>query len=61
MTGELWVKFYLEQIEDYSLGGAISDNSEELLQRVRGEGQYICNFGEGGGTCNQAQFAESCC
>ena len=28
---ELCVKFYLEQNEDYSLGDALSDSSEELL------------------------------
>lgn len=41
-----------------SLGDNISDGSEKLLQRGRGEGQDICNFGEGG-TCNQPHvFAE---
>ena len=44
---ELQVKFYLGQNEDYSPGGNISDSSEKLLQRGRGEGQYICDFGEG--------------
>ena len=46
---ELWVKFYLGQNEDYSLGDSVSDRSEELLQRSGGTGsQYICDFGEGG-------------
>ena len=40
--------FYLGQNEDYSLGDSISDSSEELVQRGRGEGQYRCDFGEGG-------------
>ena len=30
-TWELWVKFYLGQNEDCSLGGSISDSSERLL------------------------------
>ena len=45
---KLWVKLYLGQREDYSPGNSISDSSEELLQRGKGEGQYICDFGEGG-------------
>ena len=36
-TWELWVKFYLGQNEDCSLGGSPSDSSERLLQRGRGE------------------------
>ena len=44
---ELWVKFYLGQNEDYSLGDSISDSSEKLLQTDKGESQYICDFGEG--------------
>ena len=36
------------QNEDYSSGDRISDSSEKLLQRGRGEGQYICDFSEGG-------------
>ena len=44
----LWASFYLEQNEDYSLKDNISDSSEKLLQRGRGEGQYIVDFGEGG-------------
>ena len=40
------IKFYLEQNEDYSLGDSISDCSEKLLQRVREEGKYVCDFSE---------------
>ena len=36
-TWELWVKFYLEQNEDYSLGDSLSDRSEKLLQRGMGK------------------------
>ena len=32
----------------YSPRESISDSSEKLLQRGRGEGQYICDFSEGG-------------
>ena len=32
---QLWVKFYLGQNEDYSLGDSISDSSEKQLQRGR--------------------------
>ena len=42
------VKFYLGQKKDCSLGDSTSDGSEKLLQRGRGDGQYICDFGEGG-------------
>ena len=35
-TGELLVKFYLGQNEDYSPGGSISDSSERLLQSSSG-------------------------
>ena len=45
---ELWVKFYLGQNEDCSLGDSTSDSSEKLLQTGSGKGQYICDFGEGG-------------
>ena len=31
----MWVKIYLEQNENYSLGDSISDTSERLLQKVR--------------------------
>ena len=42
-----------------SLGDNISDSFEKLLQRGRGEGQDICNFGEGGGhAINHIFFAE---
>ena len=33
--------------EDCSLGDSTSDCSEELLQRGRRKGQYICDFGDG--------------
>jgi len=45
---ELWVEFYLGQNEDCSSGDSISDSSEKLLQRGRGDHQCICDFGEGG-------------
>ena len=32
--------------EDDSPGDSTSDNSEKLLQRSRGEGQYMCDFGK---------------
>jgi len=34
--------------ENYGLGDSITDSSEKLLQRCRGEGQCICDFAEGG-------------
>ena len=44
---ELWVKFYLGQNEDYSLGDSLSDSSAELLWSLGGGGcQNIYNFGE---------------
>ena len=43
----MWVKFHLGQNEDCSLGDSNSDSSEKRLQRGRGEGQYIRDFGEG--------------
>ena len=46
--GELRVKFYLGQCEDCSPGESTSDSSTRLLQRGRGERQYMCEFGEGG-------------
>ena len=42
------VKFYLRQKKDYSLGDSTSDSSKKLFQRGRGDGQYMCDFGEGG-------------
>ena len=56
----LTVKFYWRQNENCSLGGSISDTSEKLLQRGKGESQYICDFGEGKCMCTQAHklFAE---
>ena len=41
------VKFYLGQNEDCSPVDSISDSSEKLLQRGKGERQYICDFGAG--------------
>ena len=35
---ELWVKFYLGQNEDCSLGDGTLESSEKLLQRGSGEG-----------------------
>ena len=46
------------QNEDYSPGGSISDSSKILIQRGKGECQYICDFGEGGGTCNKAHILQ---
>ena len=43
----LRVKFYLGQNADCSLGDSTSDSSEKVLQRGRGEGQYVYDFGEG--------------
>ena len=41
------VKFYLGQKnENWSPEDSTSDSSEKLLQRGRGKGQYICDFGE---------------
>ena len=45
---ELWVKFYLGQNENYSLGDSISESSEKLHQSGRGEGQCLWGCGEGG-------------
>ena len=42
-TLELWVKFYLGQNEDCSLGSSITDHSERLLQRGSG-GRSILRF-----------------
>ena len=38
---EDYVKCYLRQNEDYSLGHSSSDSSEKLLQRGRRESQYM--------------------
>ena len=51
-----YVKLYLGQNEDCSPGDSISDSLEKLLLGGRGEGQYICDFGEGGVHCNQAHI-----
>ena len=40
--------------EDCSSGDSTSDTSEKLLHRGKGKGQYICDFSNGGSTCNQA-------
>ena len=48
--------FIWEQNKDYSPGDTISDSSEKLLQRVRGNGQYIYNFVEGGVHANKYIF-----
>ena len=40
-TWELWVKFYLGQNEDYSLGDSLSDSSEELLWRSGEVSLYV--------------------
>lgn len=60
-TRELCAKFYLGKNEDYSLGGSLSDSSEELLGRGRGGGQYIRNPGEGRHVQSTTLWAESCC
>ena len=58
---DLCVKFYLGQNEDYSPEDSISDSSEKLLQRGKGEGQYICDFSEEG-MCGHAHIlTEACC
>ena len=54
---EFLIKFYLEQNEDYSLGDSISDCSEKLLQRVREEGKYVCDFSEERVHKNQTFFS----
>ena len=35
------------QIEEYSPGDSTLDNSEKLLQKDCGEGQYMCDFADG--------------
>ena len=35
------------QIEEYSPGDSTLDNSAKLLQKDWGEGQYMCDFGDG--------------
>ena len=42
------LSFIWGQNKDDSPRDSLSDSSEKLLQRGRGEGQYICDFGEGG-------------
>ena len=59
---EDYVKSYLRQNEDCSLGHSISDSSEKLLQRGSGENQYICDLGEGAVLAvRHIYFAESFC
>ena len=41
------LRFICGQNEDCSPGDSTSDSAEKLLQRDRGEGQYIDDFGEG--------------
>lgn len=55
----LCFKFYFGQTEDYSTGGSISDSLEKLLQRGRGQGQYVCDFGEGEEHANKHTFYKS--
>lgn len=56
---KLLVNFYLGQDEDYTVGDS---TLEKLFQRGRGEGEYICDFGKEGSTCNQACiFPEGFC
>ena len=43
----LWVKLYVGQNGDCSLGASTSDSSEKLLQISKGEGNCMCNFDEG--------------
>ena len=59
---EDYVKSYVRQNEDYSLGHSISDSSEKLLQRGSGENQYIRDLGEGAVLAvRHVYFAESFC
>ena len=59
---EDYVKSYVRQNEDYSLGHGISDSSEKLLQRGSGENQYIRDLGEGAVLAvRHVYFAESFC
>ena len=44
---ESWVKFYFGQNEVTVSTRQHPGSSEKLLQRFNGEGQYICDFGEG--------------
>lgn len=56
---KMWVKFYLEQNEDNSLGDSFSDSSEELPQRGSEEGQHICDFAKGGCVKPSIHFGRS--
>ena len=42
------LSFIAGLIKDYSPRYSLSDGSEELFQRGKGESQYICDFGKGG-------------
>ena len=57
---ELWIKFYLGQKEDYSLGDSISDSSEKLLQRGVGweKYQYMYEFSEAGVNASKHIFLQ---
>ena len=51
----------MSQTEDYDPGDSLSESSENSSKRIREEGQYLCDFGEGG-TCNQTHISvEGCC
>ena len=52
---ELWVKFYLGQNEDYSLGDSISDSSKKQLQRGRQKINITYDSSEVG-TCSQVHI-----
>ena len=55
------MNFSLGQDEDYTLGDSALDSAEKLLQRGRGEGECICDFGKEGSTCNQARIFPDFC
>ena len=48
--------FYLCQNEDYNPGDSLSESSQELLQRRKWGGQYVCDFGEGGYVQSSTHF-----
>ena len=61
-TWELWVQFYLKQIEDNNSGTSISDSSEKMLQRSTREISIYVIFGEGGIHASSTYFfAEGFC
>ena len=49
------------QNEDYSSGDSISDSSEKLLQRGKGEGQSVLYDFSEEGTCSQTQILAQDC